>query len=168
MNADKCKLLVTNQEVDIAATVDGYMVKADKSVKLLSIRIDNKLDFHMHVSNICKKSSLIIHALARISQFMNNDRLRIVMRALILSQFGYCPLIWMFHSRTLNNKINTLHEQALRLVYQDNNLTFEELLHKDGSFTIHQRNIQKLATEMYKIKHYFSPSFMNSIFPFSG
>ena len=55
----------------------------------------------------------------------------------------------------------------IRLVYHDHQLTFEELLRKDGSFTIHQRNIQKLATEMYKIKHNLSPSFMNSIFPFS-
>ena len=78
------------------------------------------------------------------------------MKVFIFSQFGYCPLIWMFHSRTLNNKINRLHEQALRLVYQDHNLTFEELLRKDGSFTIDQRNIQKLAMEMYKIKHDFS------------
>ena len=83
MNADKCKFLVTNQEDDIAVTVDGYTIKADKSVKLLGIRIDNKL-----VSNICKKSSLKIHALARISQFINNDKLRIVMKAFILSQFG--------------------------------------------------------------------------------
>ena len=52
------------------------------------------------------------------------------------------------------------------MVYQDNNLTFEELLRKDGSVTIHQRNKQKLATEMYKIIHDLSPSFMNSIFPF--
>ena len=112
MNADKCKLLVTNQEDDIAATVDGYAIKADKSVKLLCIRIDNKLDFHVHVSNICRKGSLKIHALARISQFMNNCKLRIVMKAFILSQFGYCPLIWMFHSRALNNRINRLHERA--------------------------------------------------------
>ena len=62
MNADKCKMLVSNQEYDIAATVDDYTIKADKSVKLLGIRIHNKLDFHAHVSSICKKSSLNIHA----------------------------------------------------------------------------------------------------------
>ena len=98
---------------------------------------------------------------------MNNDKLRVVMKSFILSQFGYCPLIWMFHSRTLNNTINRSHERALRMVYQDNNLTFEELLREDGSFTIHQRNRQKLAMEMCKIKHDLSPNFMNSIFPFS-
>ena len=76
----------------------------------------DKLDFTEHVSSICKKAGLKLHALARISKFMNKEKLRILNKAFIESQFGYCPLIWMFHSRTLNNKINKLHERSLRLV----------------------------------------------------
>ena len=34
-------------------------------------------------------------------------------------QFHYCPAIWMIHSRTLNNKINRLHERCLRIIYND-------------------------------------------------
>ena len=71
----------------------------------------------------------------------------------------------MFHSRTLNNRINSLHERALRLVYGDNTSSFEEMLHSDKSFSIHDRNLQKLATEMFKVKHDLSPSFMHSMFP---
>ena len=87
------------------------------------------------------------------------------MKAFIESQFGYCPLIWMLHNRTLNNRINKLHERALRLVYKDNHLTFEELLRKDNSFCIHHRNLQKLAIEMYKVKNNLSPKLMKNIFP---
>ena len=71
----------------------------------------------------------------------------------------------MFHSRTLNNRINRLHERALRLVYRDSKLLFEELLEMDESFTIHHRNLQKLATEMFKVKNNLSPIFMKSVFP---
>ena len=71
----------------------------------------------------------------------------------------------MFHSRTLNNRINRLHERGLRLVYKDADLSFEELLRKDKSFTIHHRNLQKLATEMYKVYNDLSPSLVKSIFP---
>ena len=70
----------------------------------------------------------------------------------------------MFHSRTLNNRINRLHERALRLVYRDSKLSFEELLEMDKSFTIHHRNLQKLATEMFKVKNNLSPIFMKSVF----
>ena len=112
-----------------------------------------------------KKISQKIHALARVSNFMHQDKSRLVMKAFIESQFSYCPLIWMFHSRTLNNRINSLQERALRLVYGDNTSSFEELLYSDKSFSIHDRNLQKLATEMFKVKHDLSPSFMHSVFP---
>ena len=70
----------------------------------------------------------------------------------------------MFHSRTLNNKINRIHERALRTVYSDYNSSFKELLDKDGSFTIHQRNVQSLAIEIYKYLHGLSPAILNEVF----
>ena len=60
------------------------------------------------------------------------------------------PLIWMFHSRTINNKINRLHERALRLVYSDYNSNFDELLKKNESCSIYDRNVQTLAIKISK------------------
>ena len=96
---------------------------------------------------------------------MSMNKLKLIMKAFIESQFGYCPLIWMFHSRKLNNKINKLQERALRIVYKDTHSSFEELLRRDNSFTLHQKNLQKLATEMYKINNNLAPSLMDDIFP---
>ena len=70
----------------------------------------------------------------------------------------------MFHNRTLNNKINKLHERALRIVYKNDELSFQELLDKDNSLTIHDRNLQRLAIEMYKINNHLSPSPMQDLF----
>ena len=164
MNADKCQLLITNHVEDVSAVMDGENINCKKSVKLLGITIDNKLDFTEHVSNLCKMVSQKLHALARISNYFDINKLRIIMKSFIESQFAYCPLIWMFHSRTLNNRINRLHERALRLVYKDSQLSFEELLEQDNSFTIHHRNLQKLATEIFKVKKDISPTFMKNIF----
>ena len=86
------------------------------------------------------------------------------MRAFITSQFSYCPLVWMCHSRTVNNKINKLQERGLLLVYNDRQSTFEELLDKGKSFSIHHRNFPVLATEMYKVYSNVAPAIMNDIF----
>ena len=72
------------------------------------------------------------------------------MNAFITSQFGYCPLIWMCHNRNIYRQINKIHERALRIVNVDNNSSFDELLKKSGSVSIHRRNIQQLAIEIYK------------------
>ena len=89
---------------------------------------------------------------------------RIVMKTFIESHFNYCPLIWMFDSRTINNKINRLDERALRIVYSDFKSSFEGLLMQDNSFSVHERNIQSLAIEIYKFLNGLSPSFLNNVF----
>ena len=95
---------------------------------------------------------------------MSLDKRHMVMKAFIESQSNYSPLIRMFHSRTLNNKINYLHERALTIVYSDYKSSFFELLKKDKSFSIHHENIQSLIIEIYKFLHNLSPCIMNSIF----
>ena len=71
----------------------------------------------------------------------------------------------MFHSRSLNNKINNLHERSLHIVYKDNYSSYVDLLvkEKDKSFTIHQKNIQSLAIELFKNKRNLSNVIMCNI-----
>ena len=73
------------------------------------------------------------------------------------SQFNYCPLIWMFHSRIINNKINRIHERCLRLLDGDKSSSFEKLLEQDKCVTVRTRNLQILATEMFKGYRNISP-----------
>ena len=90
---------------------------------------------------------------------------RIFINAFITSQFSYCLLVWMSHSRNMNNIINKIHEKTLRLVYKDEeNLSSDDLLKKDKSVSIHQRNLQILATEIYKAKNDLGPEIMKDIF----
>ena len=86
------------------------------------------------------------------------------MKAFIESQFAYAPLLNLFHIRELNNKINALHFIALKFVYHDDSSTFKELLEHENSVTIHQRNIQFLAIELFKVKSGRAPGFLNNIF----
>ena len=58
----------------------------------------------------------------------------------------------MLYSRGKNNKINQIHERCLRIIHNDKKSTFYELLEKDGSASIHKRNLRLLACEMFKLK----------------
>ena len=73
----------------------------------------------------------------------------------------------MCHGRGLNNKINNLHERALRTVYQDKKSRFETLLKHDKSVSIHIKNVQYLATEIFKVKNYVCPEIMEKNIYFS-
>ena len=70
----------------------------------------------------------------------------------------------MFHSRALNNKINSVHERALRIAYNNNKSIFEELLNKDYSVSICHRNLQALTIEMFKMKNNKGSELLNEIF----
>ena len=70
----------------------------------------------------------------------------------------------MFHGRQINGKINTLHERALSIVYNDTIMSFEELLVKDKTFTIHHQNIQSLAIEIYKAMNNLPGENLSKIF----
>ena len=120
LNADKCHLLVT-RDTDVTVKIGEFDVHNSREEKLLGVKTDAKLSFENHVSFLCKKASQKLHALARVVNFMDLAKRKSLMKAFITSQFNYCPLIWMFHSRQLNNRINKIQERALRLVYKDNN-----------------------------------------------
>ena len=124
--------------------------------------------FDDHVASLCKKASQTLNALTRVVQYMNLAQRRSVMKAFICSQFGYCPLVWMFHSRKINNRVNSLHERALSVVYRDYNATFSELLSKDKSVIIHERNLQLLATEIFKTKNELNAKITEEIFTFKN
>ena len=97
-NDDKCHLIVPNHK-NVSVTVGNECIEAEESVTLLSVTIDKELNLSDHVVNLLKKGNQKLRGLARISKYVSKDKLQ-----MIKSQFNYCLLLWMFHSRTLNNK----------------------------------------------------------------
>ena len=98
--------------------------------------------------------------------YMGATKKRILMNAFFKSQFNYCKLVWMCCNRSLNTKINRLHQRYLWIVYNDKKSNFNELLVKDGSASIHHQNLQKLAVEMLKVSRGLSPEIVNELFQF--
>ena len=95
---------------------------------------------------------------------MSINQRKMIMNAFVRSQFSYCTLIWMCHSRTIHSIINNIHERALRIVYKDNISSFALLLEKSGSVSIHHRNLQALAIDIYKVLSNLSSPLMSVLF----
>ena len=164
-NPDKCHLLTSSMTpTSINIKGQGHIINNSKSKKLLGVTFDCKLNFNVHLDSVVAKARQKVHLLARIAPYMNISKRKLVMNSFFTSQFNYCPLVWMCHSRLINNKINRLHETCLRIIYSDKSSTFEELLEKDGSVTVHIRNIQKLAIEMFKVFKNLSPPIISDLF----
>ena len=140
VNTDKSHLLLSGN-TKLISNIDNNLIESEKQPVLLGITIDSSLSFEEHINNLCKKASQKLNAPASIFRYMDIQKRRTLMKSFITSQFGYCPLIWMFHSRGLNNKINSIHERALRITYDDKTSTFQQLLEKDNSVSIHHRNL---------------------------
>ena len=123
-NGDKCHLLVAIEK-SVSINIDGSNITNKKERKLLGIKFDSSLSFEGRITNLCKKASQKLHALARIVNYLDFPKRKVLMKVFIASQFSYCPLIWMLHSRTLKNRINNIHEMALKLPYKDNKSSFK-------------------------------------------
>ena len=95
---------------------------------------------------------------------MKFEQGKCVVDLFMTSNFSYCPLVWMFQSRCLNNRIDHIHERAVRIIYQDRNSSFEELFRKESSLTIYQKNLKLLVTEMFKVKIGCALDIMKEIF----
>ena len=130
-NPDKYHVLSETSETQLI--VKNVPIASSCCEKLLGIKIDHKLSFEPHVESLCKKASQKLNALARMASSLKFKQRKLLLNAFITSQFSYAPVVWMFHSRKLNNRINHIHEMAMRLVYKDYTSSFDELLFKDNS-----------------------------------
>ena len=166
LSKDKCHLLVSGHKYEnVWVKMGDEQIWDSAKQKLLGMEIGRNLNFDDHAISLCKKAGRKLAVLARLSKFMSFKQKRILMKAFVESQFGYCPLIWMFHSRKVNSKINHLQERSLRIVYNDYITSFEDLLKKDNSFKIHHKNIQSLAIELFKVEKGIANPILYDIFP---
>ena len=115
------------------ANIGKYLIWESNDVKLLEITIDRYLKFDIHVLKLCCKTNQKISALFRMAKLLSFNK----RRKFVESQFKYCSVVWMFHSRRTNNKINRLHKTALRIIYDDDASAFDQFLAMDKSFCIH-------------------------------
>ena len=151
INIGKSHILFSGND-NVSANIDNHTIISENKNELLGIILGSKRSFEDHINNLCKKTSQKLNTLARIAPYMCLEKRKTVMKAYVASQFGYCPLVWMFH-RSSSFDFSS-----------DRSSSFESLLKKDNSVSIHHRNIQALATEMFKVKNNIAPEIMKLLF----
>ena len=159
LNESKSHLIVSGHKYEhIFVNAGCSKIWESESEKILGITIDRGIKFEKHLKNILAVAGRKLTALARLSNVLNLKKFRLLLKSFVESQFAYCPLVWMFCSRTMNYKMNKLQERALRILYKDDVSSFEDLLEKDNSVKIHHRNVKLLAKEMYKVHNNILPN----------
>lgn len=107
---------------------------------------------------LCSKVNKKVSAFARLDNYIPREQIFTVCNAVILSNFKYCLLIWLFCNKHANKEIDHTHNHALRILYRDYESSFETLLASSCSNSIQIKNLQKLMTEVYKSKNHLNPS----------
>ena len=126
VNISKCRLLV-NKKDEVTIRIGDTEIKNEYE-KLLEIKVDTKLNLNEHLNDIISKASSKVNALSRVMPYVSLSKKKKLVSSFFISHFYYYPLIWMFHSRIINNNINHLHERCLHLLYVDKSSSFEKLL----------------------------------------
>ena len=91
-NADKCQLLVTGN-YEVSANINKFETESSKKAKLLAISIDTRFSFEHHITSLCKKATQKLHALVTKAYYMDFEKRRSLIKAFVISQFNYSPLI---------------------------------------------------------------------------
>ena len=140
----------------VPVTIRDSIIESSNCEKLLEMHLDSNFSLEYHINRIYHKASQNLHALSRITKYISKDEKSVLFNCFIISPFNY----WMCQGRGLNNKIKNIHERILRIVYQNKKSPFETLLKRNKSTSIHMKNLQYMATELFKVKNGISLEIM--------
>ena len=150
---DKFQFIIPENTGLHTLKISDITIKSASFVTLLGITIDSKLNFKEYINNIVKNAYYTLYALRRLRKFLTLEKAKVLACSMIESQFAYCPLIWMFCSKTDMQRVEKVQYKSLQVVYNNYMATYDELLALDNKLKIHQRHLQFLAIEIYKSKN---------------
>ena len=134
------------------------------AVKLLGIEIDDKLNFNNYINTICRSAANQLNALIMLRRFLGIEERKALIQSFVLSNFNYCPLVWMLSSVKSLNEIENLQKRALRFMLSGYESSYDKLLRLSGSCAINVRLKRYLCVEIYKTLNDLNPSFIREIF----
>ena len=152
-NSSKFQAMVMSRNVNcqISFIINGVEIPSSDHIKLLGVDFDKKLNFDIHITNLCKKAGRRLNAMSRLSNSLCIDSMTKIFDAFIKSSFNYCTNIWHLCSKRSSRKIEKLQERALRLIYKDYNISYDALLDLSKRNTMYEYRVKNLLVTIRKI-----------------
>ena len=169
VNPDKFQAIIINrhgrlEENNLKLKFNEYEITSKNSVTLLGIEIDDKLSFHNHIHTLTRNAAGQLNYLISKKKFLNREAKKTLIESFIMSNFNYCPLVWLFCNSRSTLKQEAIQKRALRFLYDDYESDYEHLLTLANKPTIEVRTLRFLAIEVFKTINNLNPSFMKEIF----
>ena len=161
-----CIILTKNKadNSELEVRISDKVIKSEPNVRLLGVTIDNKINFDLHVSDICKKASAQLNALCRLRKFLSFKAKSVLIQSFVFANFNYCPLVWHFSSSKSLSKVESIQRRALRFLHDDNDSSYEDLLTKTGKKFMSVYRLKSLCIEIFKTINNLNPIYMKDIF----
>ena len=147
----------------IPLLINNKSVNSSSEVTLLGLTIDDKLNFHKHISELCRKAASSLNALKRFQKYISADDRKLVVHAYVLSYFNYCPMVWHFCGKGDIHKIEKIHERAIRFMTNDYNTDYAQLLETENECTLYLKRVKIIAQEVFKSINGLNPGYARDI-----
>ena len=151
VNAEDVNIIVDNDTINITA-----------SMNVLGINIDDKLNFNSHVSNMCNKAGRQLNVLQRLKGSLDYASRLSIYKSFIMS--NYCPVVWMFTSKSSLTTLGNIQRRALRFVLDDYTSDYHELLNKADVPGVKIMELRYLAIGKYTFVNGLNPKYLNDLF----
>ena len=146
LNPGKCHYIVNGDDDPSHKIIfNNNEIANSNEEKLLGILLGSKLNFDSHITSLCKKVDQKISALAIINFYLTPNHKLLLLNLAVKSQFSDCPGCYL-------SIIKQRIEQHSRKIYNDYELPFDITLEDNKQKNIHQRHIESLAIEIYKLQ----------------
>ena len=118
----------STSEAELGLVINDTQVNSTDSITILGVIVDNKLNFNDHIYTLCPKTGKKVNALQRLSKSLDKYSKLAIYKRFIMSNFNFCPVVWMFTSKSSLNRLEDIQRRALRFVLSDYDSYYENLL----------------------------------------
>ena len=159
----QCTIMDRKGHIPATITIHDSAIHSEEHITVLGVKLDAKLKFDSHITDIVKRASKQINVLKRISKFLDAKSRINIYTTFISANFNYCPISWMFCGKKNSKLLEKLQERVLRFVFNDHNSPYEILLQKGGFLSLAAYRLYFLGVEVYKCKCKCNPPYINQL-----